>query len=80
MAATATSQQNNSYNNSGNGNNNSHNNYNSYSNKEMAKMMCIAMDPEDFKEDELLRDELEDHLEPEYKLLTQDEASDDKDE
>jgi hypothetical protein len=44
----------------------------------MAEMMCIAMDPEDFKEDELLSDEFEDLLEPDYKLLTQDEASDDK--
>jgi hypothetical protein len=42
--------------------------------------MCIAMDPEDFKEDELPSDEFEDLSEPEYKLLTQDEASDDKEE
>jgi hypothetical protein len=43
-------------------------------------MMCIAMDPEDFKEDELPTDEFEDLSVPEYKLLTQDEASDDKEE
>jgi hypothetical protein len=36
----------------------------------MAEMMCIGMDPEDFKEDELSSDEFEDLSEPEYKLLT----------
>jgi hypothetical protein len=46
----------------------------------MAEMMCVAMDPEDFKDDELPSGEFEDLLEPEYKLLTQDEASEDKEE
>jgi hypothetical protein len=44
----------------------------------MAEMMCVAMDPEEFKDNELPSDEFEDLSEPEYKLLTQDEASDDK--
>jgi hypothetical protein len=77
-AATATSQPYKNNNNSGNGNNNSHNNSSSYPNTEMAEMMCIAVDLEDFKEDDLPSNEFEDLLELEYKLLTQDEASDDK--
>jgi hypothetical protein len=43
-------------------------------------MMCIAMDLEDFKDDELPSDKFEDLEESDYKLLTQDEASDDKEE
>jgi hypothetical protein len=74
------SQHNNNNNNSGNGNNKSDSNYNSYSNKDMTEMMCITMDPGVFGDDELLIDEFEDLSEPEYKLLTQDEASDDKEE
>jgi hypothetical protein len=50
------------------------------SNTEMAEMMCITMDLGFFDDDELPSDEFEDLLEPEYKLLTQDEASDHKEE
>jgi hypothetical protein len=46
----------------------------------MAEMMYIAMDPGGFDEDEPPSDKFEDLPELEYKLLTQDEASDDKEE